>query len=152
MSKKARQALIHGLLLEGPIASQGVLADALERGGLRANQATISRDLRELGVVKTAHGYALPALSNGQRNRPLRLEHVYQVTVSGSMVVLRTPPAMAHPTAIELDSCDASEVVGTIAGDDTVFVAAKDSKTAKTLANKMRKIIAGERSGDRTPA
>lgn len=148
MSKSSRQALIHGLLQEGPIASQSRIGLALERGGFTANQATISRDLKELGVIKTAQGYALPgsAAKNGKSSRSLRLDHVYQVAVSGSFVVLRTPPAMAHPTAIELDSCDLQDVVGTIAGDDTVFVATPDERRAKTFAKRLRQLLSGPSS------
>ena len=146
MSKSARQALIRGLLRKGPIASQSSLARALERAGFSANQGTISRDLRELGVIKTSEGYRLAGDSPAQKpKRTLRLEHVYQVAVSTSFVVLRTPPGMASPTAVELDHCGRDEILGTIAGDDTIFVATADEKRAKALCKTFRALLQDSR-------
>lgn len=135
MSKAARQALILGILREGPISSQNQIATELQRGGFNANQATISRDLRELGVLKTVQGYVLPTESrNGVEFGKSRFTYVYDAQISGSMVVLRTPPAMASPTAMEIDISGYEAVLGTIAGDDTVFVALSDASAASDFA------------------
>ncbi|MCB9892559.1 MAG: ArgR family transcriptional regulator [Planctomycetes bacterium] len=140
MSKSARQSLIRQLLDRGPIASQDELARALDHAGFAATQATISRDLRELGAIKTPEGYALSSLTMPGARRVARepkLDHVMTIATSGSFVVLRTPPGMAQPTAIDVETSTLEGVVGTIAGDDTVFVAAPDAKGARALAKKL---------------
>ena len=147
MSKSARQALILGILRDGPISSQNRIAAELKRGGFSANQATISRDLRELGVLKTAQGYTLPQSSqNGIEFGMTRFAFVYSAAVSGTMVVLRTPPAMASPTAMEIDKGGLEGVLGTIAGDDTVFLAMQDSEAAQRLVDEVHEILRKKRS------
>ncbi len=143
MSKTARQTLLLELLRRGPVRGQDELARALERAGIQATQATISRDLRELGAVKSADGYALAAtLAMPKPQRALRLDHVMTSATSGSFVVLRTPPGMAQPTAIEVEDAGLDAVVGTIAGDDTVFVATRDARAAQRLAKTFAQTMA----------
>lgn len=147
MSKSARQALILGILRDGPISSQNRIAAELKRGGFSANQATISRDLRELGVLKTARGYTLPEASrNGVEFGMTRYAFVYDVAVSGTMLVLRTPPAMASPTAMDIDKSGREDVLGTIAGDDTVFLAMTNAEAAEKLAEEIHEVLRKKRS------
>ena len=134
--KQLRQRAIRDLVEQRPIRTQQELAAALRERGFRTTQATISRDVAELGLVKAGRGgtqtYALPprlreADASGEE-RVKRLMHDMPVEIrdAGTMLVLRTLPGSAHPLAAALDRARWPEVVGSIAGDDTVFVAFAD--------------------------
>ena len=134
--KQLRQRAIRDLVEQRPIRTQQELAAALRDRGFRTTQATISRDVAELGLMKAGRGgtqaYALPprlreADASGEE-RVKRLLHDMPVEIreAGTMLVLRTLPGSAHPLAAALDRARWPEVVGSIAGDDTVFVAFTD--------------------------
>lgn len=146
-SKTRRQAMIARLLRDESIASQQALAERLAEQGCPATQATISRDLEELGAVRARAGedgalaYVLPGEAPAMAETPLRrvlAEYVMSVEAAGTLVVLKTPPACAHLIAAALDQNPPEEIAGTIAGDDTVFVAVRDGVSAKTFASRMR--------------
>jgi len=139
-SKTARHARITALIRERAIRSQGELGDLLAAEGLATTQATLSRDLEELGAVKVrgtdgaAASYVIPEegkaplRSAGQapeRLRRLLRELLTGADSSGNLVVLRTPPGAAQFLASALDRSGLPEVVGTIAGDDTILVVAR---------------------------
>jgi transcriptional regulator of arginine metabolism len=110
-------------------------------------QATVSRDLEVLGVVKTRSGYLLPeAVEPAAPVQPtLQLilkEFLREVSLASNLVVLKTHPGNAQPVAAVLDSQEWPEVVGTVAGDDTVFVATPDARGAAQLRKKIRAIVA----------
>ncbi len=144
--KTRRQALIARLLRDESIRSQGVLAERLAEQGCAATQATISRDLEELGAVRARAGdgglaYVLPGENHVQADAPLRrvlAEYVLSVEPAGNLLVLRTPPACAHLIAAALDTSPPEEIAGTIAGDDTVFVAVRDGTDPKSFAGSLR--------------
>lgn len=145
--KTRRQAMIARLLRDENIASQQALAERLAAQGCAATQATISRDLEELGAVRARAGddgglaYVLPGEGPSAPEAPLRrvlAEYVVGVEAAGSLVVLKTPPACAHLVAAALDQNLPEEIAGTIAGDDTVFVAVRDGVNSKTFAGRMR--------------
>ncbi len=134
--KQLRQRAIRDLVEQRPIRTQQELAAALRERGFRTTQATISRDVAELGLVKAGRvgtqAYALPprlreADASGE-DRVKRLLHDMPVEIreAGNLLVLRTLPGSAHPLAAALDRARWPEVVGSIAGDDTVFVAFTD--------------------------
>ncbi len=134
--KQLRQRAIRDLVEQRPIRTQQELAAALRERGFRTTQATISRDVAELGLVKAGrngtHAYAIPprlreADTSGEE-RLQRLLHDMPVEIrdAGTMLVLRTLPGSAHALAAALDRARWSEVAGSIAGDDTVFVAFSD--------------------------
>jgi transcriptional regulator of arginine metabolism len=142
-SKAARHARIVETLARHPIRSQAELAAALMVAGLRVGQATLSRDLDELGAVKlrTPDGgqpmYVVPedgaplALRTAQDDPPQRLarllgELLVSAEASANLAVLRTPPGAAHFLASALDRAGLPEVLGTVAGDDTILVIARD--------------------------
>ncbi len=137
-SKGSRQALIREILGRESVKNQEELRVALESEGIRANQATISRDCREMGLLKTVSGYLLPdqigaaVLANRQE---IKLDHVYSAQTANNLVVLKTGPGMANATAILLDQSGRKDVLGTVAGDDTIFVATPSAKSAKALVN-----------------
>jgi len=134
--KQLRQREIRDLLAQRPIRTQQELAAALRERGFRATQATISRDVAELGLVKASQDgvltYVVPARvteaeSTGEeRLRALLHDLPVDVREAGLMLVLRTLPGSAHAIAAALDRTRWPEVVGSIAGDDTVFVAFAD--------------------------
>lgn len=141
-----RRAEILRIVDGGPVRSQDALQAKLARRGWRVAQPTLSRDLRELGLAKTPQGYARPGAAadaalqardrEGELERALG-EFLRSVTAAGSLVVLRTPPAGAHPLARALDEASLAEVVGTIAGDDTIFLATLSEEAARRLARRL---------------
>jgi transcriptional regulator of arginine metabolism len=134
--KQLRQRAIRDLVEQRTIRTQQELAAALRERGFRITQATISRDVAELGLVKSgrggAHAYAIPPrlreadTSGEDRIRILLRDMPVEIRDAGTMLVLRTLPGSAHPLAAALDRARWPEVVGSIAGDDTVFVAFAD--------------------------
>lgn len=134
--KQLRQQAIRDLVVQRPIRTQAELAAALRERGFRTTQATISRDVAELGLVKVArggiHAYALSPRPSDQdatgeeRLRALFRDLPVDIRDAGMLLVLRTLPGSAHPIAAALDRARWPEVVGSIAGDDTVFVACAD--------------------------
>ncbi len=134
--KQLRQREIRDLLAQRPIRTQQELAAALRDRGFRATQATISRDVAELGLIKSNRDgiqtYSVPARvteaeSTGEeRLRALLHDLPVEVREAGLMLVLKTLPGSAHAIAAALDRTRWSEIVGSIAGDDTVFVVLAD--------------------------
>ena len=137
MRKHQRHTLIAELLQQHSIRTQRALVDQLAEAGISATQTTLSRDLTALGVVKTASGYRLPG--RGQVPVPpaatqLLHELVRAVEIGGTMIVLPPPPAHADAVALQLDELSDPDLLGTIAGDDTVFVATRSTESAARLA------------------
>ena len=134
--KQLRQRAIRDLVELRPIRTQQELAAALRERGFRTTQATISRDVAELGLVKAGRGgtnaYAIPLrlreaeTSGEERIRTLFRDLPVEIREAGTLLVVRTLPGSAHPLAAAIDRARWSEVVGTIAGDDTVFLAFAD--------------------------
>ncbi len=139
MSKRARQNLIQSILAEGNIASQEELRQLLAARGVEVVQATLSRDLRELGVVKGAGGYMIPGDGRPERlpgaglARAVR-EYLVSASVAGNLVIVRTGPGRAQPVALELDLSPPPDVLGTVAGDDTIFIATASAAAGARLA------------------
>ena len=132
LGKPQRQHRILRILEEQPVSSQGQLVQMLEAEGIVATQATVSRDLEELGAVKVripggAMAYAIPDFTrerapSDDHLKRLMGEFVVEVAHSLNLVVLRTPPGSAHVVASALDRASLPDVLGTVAGDDTVIV------------------------------
>jgi len=146
MSKGTRQKAILDVLQRGPLSSQDELQKALAKRGFEAGQATLSRDIRELGLVKTAEGYEraeraivepiLPSVSRLVR------EFVIDIRLAQNLLVLKTSVGSAQPVAAALDAESWSEVVGTLAGDDTILVISPENRTAQQLARKIQGMLA----------
>lgn len=151
-----RRREILALVGEGGVRSQEELQRRLRRRGIAVAQPTLSRDLKTLGLAKTPTGYVagpggvfVPADTRlGALDRAVS-EFVLSVRAAASLVVVRTPPAGAHPLARALDEADLPDVVGTIAGDDTVFVAATGPAGALRLERRLRAPLAPARAGGR---
>ena len=147
-----RQKALADLIRAGAIASQEEVTDRLAALGFAVTQATVSRDLDQLGAVKVKRGgvlsYALPdqmAESDWSADRLERIlrEWVLSVEAAGAMLVLRTPPASAHLVASAIDHARPPEVAGTVAGDDTLFIAVRDGFAAEEVAARFR-VLAGQ--------
>ena len=143
MNKSYRQGQILKLIKTRHPHTQEDLAKALRAMGIPATQVTLSRDIRELGLVKTADGYALrgEASSNGPDVFMLAREFVTDIRVAQNLLVLKTPAGHANSVAVALDQANWPEVTGTIAGDDTILVVAPDARTAAALRAKFLKAL-----------
>ena len=147
MSKAARQKAILELLHRGRVESQEELQGFLAKRGFEAGQATLSRDIRELGLVKTTDGYAAargatvvePVLPSVSR---LVREFVVDVRLAQNLIVLKTSVGSAQPVAAAVDAEDWPEVVGTLAGDDTILVISPDNRTAQQLVRRIQGMLA----------
>jgi transcriptional regulator of arginine metabolism len=149
MAKQQRQHRIAKLLEQHAVTSQPQLVELLAADGVVATQATVSRDLEEVGAIKVrASGgdsvYAIPDLPKEQRApedhlRRVLGDWVVEVAHSGNLVVLRTPPGSAHVVGSALDRAGLTDILGTVAGDDTLLVVAAErvggAKVAKKLSS-----------------
>jgi len=146
MNKSYRQSQILKLIRNRSLHTQDELARALRALKIPATQVTLSRDIRELGLVKTPAGYTSGG-ANGETSPPgpdvatLAREVLREVRQAQNLLVLRTPPANANALAAALDHADWPEVTGTIAGDDTVLVVAPDAQTADALRARFLKFL-----------
>ncbi|MET0425831.1 MAG: arginine repressor [Actinoplanes sp.] len=137
VTRAGRHARIVELIRDKAVRSQTELAELLAGEGVQVTQATLSRDLEELGAVKVSGAYLIPEdgtrpLRETSGQGPARLlrllrELLTGVDASGNIAVLRTPPGAAQFLASALDRSGLTDVVGTIAGDDTIFVVARDA-------------------------
>ena len=129
------------LIRSRPIASQDELAAGLAALGFTVTQATISRDLEQLGAIKVRRNglltYALPEqmapAANGPELTAVFRDFVRSADVAGNLLVLKTPPGSAHLVGVALDQAALPDVVGTICGDDTLFVATREPADAAAL-------------------
>lgn len=136
---RRRRAVLR-LVAGARVHSQAELAELLADEGIEANQATLSRDLRDLGVVKGPDGYEPPrADARAASDAAARLVQVLRQYLDGvapaqNLVVLRTPPGGAQPLARAMDEVEPDDVLGTLAGDDTVLVVTHDARAARRVA------------------
>jgi transcriptional regulator of arginine metabolism len=141
MAKLARQQTILELAHEAPLPNQQELCKVLARRGFQVTQATLSRDINELRLVKTAEGYILP---NGDApveampavSRVLR-EFVREIRRAQNLLVIKTIPGSAQPVAVAVDAEGWDEVVGTVAGDDTILIVSGNNKKARQLQTRL---------------
>ncbi len=145
-----RQRAIVDLLREGAVLGQNEVAAKLSESGFEVTQATVARDLEQIGAIKVKRegklGYVLPE-KLGDRNWPadrlqrIFVEWVQAVETSGNMVVVRTPPGSAHLVGLAVDQAKFPEVVGTIAGDDALFIAVRSGLPPEPLAQRLRELM-----------
>jgi transcriptional regulator of arginine metabolism len=146
-SRLRRQRAIAELLRSGTLASQEEVTARLSAAGYRVTQATVSRDLDQLGAVKVKKGgtlrYMLPEAIGDHDWAAARLarllgEWVLSIDTAGQMLVLKTPPGSAHIVGVGLDQAKLAGVAGTICGDDTIFVALHDGVVPGAMAKRLR--------------
>jgi transcriptional regulator of arginine metabolism len=143
MNKSFRQGQISSIIRSKEIYTQDELARELALLGIQATQVTLSRDIREMGLVKTADGYRpLPSEKNGPELADVLDEYMRDIKVAQNVVVVRTSPGNANTLAVALDNEELDEIVGTIAGDDTIMVIAPDNDNAIKLRQKLLDLIA----------
>jgi transcriptional regulator of arginine metabolism len=147
MSKAIRQKAILELLKQGPVASQESMQRELTKQGIRVGQATLSRDIHELGLAKTPGGYMVAQAENAaEPSLPpisrLAREFVLEVRAAQNLLLIKTSVGSAQPVAAALDEKDWPESVGTIAGDDTILMVCRDKKSAQRLAQRFEGMIA----------
>lgn len=143
----ARRAKIAALLADRSVRSQGELLTLLADAGIEVTQATLSRDLEALGAVKVRAGrglvYAVPGASPSpveqvpSRLRRLLEELLVTAEASGNLVVLRTPPGAANHLASTIDASHLTDVLGTIAGDDTILLVTSSAKGGRVVARRL---------------
>ena len=145
--KERRQRAVAALIREHAVASQDEVATRLSALGFEVTQAPVSRDLEQIGALKVRRdgriSYALPDQLAGNGAAPSRLSSVLRdwvrsIDVAATIVVLKTPPGSAHLVGVALDESALAEIVGTICGDDTIFVACRTANDAGTLAATLR--------------
>ncbi|HZO33624.1 MAG TPA: hypothetical protein VFB17_00975 [Gaiellaceae bacterium] len=151
-TKFERQGTILRLVQQRQLSTQSELADALRTEGIDAVQATVSRDIAQLGLVKVRAQdgrlvYALPGAADLRRLDELTSalrRWAGNMTPSGTLLVVQTPRGVAVPLADAIDAASLPEVAGTIAGDNTVFVAAREPHTGSELREQLHALIDGD--------
>lgn len=161
-TRAARRHLILEFIRDSAVESQSDLVDLLARQGIEVTQATVSRDLDELGAVKTVGPdgrtlYAVPVEGGEGRlqadeaedlhARLMRVaaETMVSVAHSGNLVVLRTPPGAAQYLASAFDHSHVPEVIGTIAGDDTILLVVGEQSSGQAVADRLEQLIKNRR-------
>ena len=147
MDKLYRRTQILHLLRHELVATQEDLRRKLARRGIHVTQATVSRDIEELSLVKTRAGYQLPdaaePVAPPQPTLPIVLkEFLHDVRQAANLVLVKTHPGNAHSVAVALDAEQWPEIVGTLAGDDTIFVATASARAAAQLRKKLLTLVA----------
>jgi transcriptional regulator of arginine metabolism len=146
MNKILRQRAVLDVLKHGSIASQEDLQRALRKRGFKVGQPTLSRDIRDLNLNKTAHGYSLPQGEAGAAyalppvSRLVR-EFVLGIRSAQNLLVVKTIVGSAQPVAAAMDETDWSELVGTIAGDDTILIVCPDKDDARKLSSRLEGML-----------
>jgi len=144
INKTQRQHKILKLVRAGEVISQLDLSRRLKKDGIQVTQATLSRDLHDLHLVKTSEGYRLPEslnhLAGNHSHFPLRQsvsQSMTEVTAAHNIVVVKTHPGNASSLALSLDNAGWAEIVGTVAGDDTILVVTPDASKARGLRKRL---------------
>lgn len=152
MSRRLREQAILDIVETEIVANQRALVEHLRRRGIRASQGTVSRDVKRLGLIKRprasgGYRYAVAETSprSEQRNRR-QLESACEqfltkIETGESLLVLKTLSGRANAVAIALDECDLPEIAGTLAGDDTILVVAKDGERRRTLRELLEEMV-----------
>lgn len=158
VSKTQRQHRIGELIAAGPVRSQSELVSRLADGGITATQATVSRDLDELGAIKVrgpkgASVYAVPEMPFATRGTDDRLRRiladwVVEAAASANLVVLRTPPGSAHVVGSALDRAGLDGVLGNVCGDDTVLVITAEPLGGREIAERLRELAGLDGAGE----
>jgi transcriptional regulator of arginine metabolism len=148
--KERRLRAVTDLIRDHALASQDEVASRLAGLGFDVTQATVSRDLEQLGALKIRRegriSYALPEQlgnnSGSSRLGSVLRDWVRSIDVAATIVVLKTPPGSAHLVGVAMDESQLQEIVGTICGDDTIFAACRSASDAVALADKLKALPA----------
>jgi transcriptional regulator of arginine metabolism len=132
MLKRERQKKLLNLIRAKRIGTQETLRAHLERAGVAATQSSVSRDLEELGVVKHHGSYALPQANGAATRGLLSLD-----SAGDALVIAKCLPGRASAVAVEIDDAGIPEIVGTLAGEDTIFIAVREQKAQRIVTKKI---------------
>jgi transcriptional regulator of arginine metabolism len=142
MNKSFRHGQILKVIRARRISTQDELARALTEAGVQTTQVTLSRDMRELGLVKTPEGYRqIRPEPSGPALEMLARGFLWEIRAAQNLLVLKTSPANASSLAAALDQAEWPEVVGTVAGDDTVLVVTADQANAEAVRSRLSKYL-----------
>lgn len=153
-TRERRLRTLANLIRGGTLASQEEVTARLRALGFTVTQATVSRDLEQLGAVKVKRGgvlsYALPEQIGAadwgtNRLEKILTEWVVSIEAAGQMIVLRTPPGSAHLVASAIDHAALPEIAGTVSGDDTMFVAVRDGVATHHVLTRFRRMMGQEK-------
>jgi transcriptional regulator of arginine metabolism len=144
----SRRAAILRIIRESTVHNQDELVKVLRKQGFEATQSSVSRDLRELGVAKAGDRYIVPSDNAAEANPFAAVANfVLQLKTAGpSLTVVKTTSGHAQSVTVAIDEANWPEVVGTISGDDTIFIATEDGRDQRKLRDRLRDIF-GERIG-----
>jgi transcriptional regulator of arginine metabolism len=142
ISKKARQDRIIEIIRKGNVASQEELSELLEKEAITVTQSTLSRDIRELGAVKSRGFYRVTVARNNAPSpesvRRALQQFLLRIEVSGNILMLKTPPGSAHSLGVVMDAVEWPEILGTVAGDDTIFVLLRNQHLGNKILKRIR--------------
>lgn len=144
MSADARRNALAAIIRAEPVASQEQLSNRLREAGYDVTQATVSRDLEALGAIRSKRDghltYLLPGNAAGEQSSLDRIlgEWGLSAEIAGNLVIMRTRPGSAHVVAAALDNAALEAIAGTIAGDDTLFIAVREGHDPKTVARRLQ--------------
>ncbi|MBQ9519823.1 MAG: arginine repressor [Firmicutes bacterium] len=147
--KTERQSRILELIRENDIDTQEMLAEMLEKNGFHVTQATVSRDIRELKITKVGvqgGGFKYAVMTGGSTETAKRMTRVFKegvlsIDYAGNLIVIKTIQGMAMGVAAAIDAMDKAEIMGTIAGDDTIFCVVKTEEKAIRLVERLKSDI-----------
>jgi transcriptional regulator of arginine metabolism len=138
----ARRSMLARIIREGTVGRQAELVTMLREHGHVATQSSVSRDLRELGVAKLGDRYVLPDGAQPKSDFSTLKQFVSaQLTAGTNLTVLKTTVGAAQSVAVAIDTARWPEVVGTISGDDTIFIATADAREQRKLGDRLRAIF-----------
>jgi transcriptional regulator of arginine metabolism len=145
--KPLRHHRILELVGREPLVTQEEMVRRLAREGMKVTQATLSRDIKELGLVKTAEGYSAPmeptdAAAPAHALARMLREFVVDLRQAQNLLILKTTPGSAQPVAAALDAESWPELLGTLGGDDTILVVSADNKSCRALETRIRELMA----------
>lgn len=148
--KSERQEAILAVIAEEEIETQNQLMEALARRGVKSTQATLSRDIRDLHLVKEisasgsycyAAGSRESVFDHNARLKKIFRESVVDYAVAQNLIVIKTLPGLANAACATMDAMDIPNFVGSIAGDDTAFLAMKDNSSAERFCSEIEKLM-----------
>lgn len=147
MTKSQRHEIILEIIKNGSVETQEMLRERLLEGGIEVTQATLSRDIKELGLIKKQDRYFVPQKSTAEIPALIR-ESVNSIDHAMNMVVFKCHAGMAMAACAMFDKLGYSGVVGTLAGDDTIFIVMRSEKDAAAFVKEMQSVIFSSKKGD----
>ena len=143
MTKKERQQVLKSLILEHEFDTQNDLVDFLNKKGLNVTQATVSRDIKELGIikVKSNNKYKYSIIEKNNSTHKNYTGIVLDIVCAQNIVVVKTSVGSANSICIVIDKAQIDGIIGTVAGDDTIFIVAPNNEKAISVSQELKRIL-----------